>query len=121
MGELVDKKDQKGNYIKIKEDHIREELYKNFGEVEGEKILEKWKGQSDFSNSLKLFNNRRLRAFNGEYKQFLSQNYGNAYSAYFNKVNKITFTNILATQSNLDFLSGVYGLTFTLRPIQTKI
>lgn len=121
LAELVGMKDQNGNYIKIKENHMREVLYKNFGEVEGEKILEKWKGQGQFAKSLRQFNDRRLYVFNGKYKQFLSQEYGNAYSAYFNRVNKITFTKILATQSNLDFVTTIYGLPFTLNPVQTKI
>jgi len=121
LAELVNKKDQNGYYIKIKEDHIREALYKNFGEVEGEKILEKWKSAPNFIRRLSDFNVRRLDAFKGDYKNFLIQKYGNAYSAYFKKVKGITFTSILATQSNLDFLTSIYGLSFTLNPVQTKI
>jgi len=119
--ELVDMKDQKGNFVKIKEDHMREVLYKNFGEIEGEKILKKWKGQGQFADNLRQFNDRRLDAFKGDYKNFLKNIYRNAYSAYFNRVSKITFTKILATQNNLDFLTTIYGLPFTLNPIQTKI
>lgn len=121
LAELVNKKDRNGNYIKINEDHLKEVLYKNFGEVEGEKLLKKWKSAPDFVKRLSDFNDRRLDAFNGKYKKFLSENYGNAYSAYFSKVSKITFTKILATRSNLDFLTAIYGLPFTLNPIQTKI
>ncbi len=123
LSEMVDLKDANGNYIKFKESHMKEILYKNFGAVEGQKILDKWKGVGpiDFAKNLRTFNERRRDAFNGDYKKFLNRDYGNAYSAYYNKVNKITFTQILATQSNLDFLSGVYGLPFRLRPVQITI
>lgn len=121
LSELIDMRDQNGNYMKINEKHIRAILYKNFGEVEGEKILEKWKGISGFTKRLNKFNDRRLDAFNGKYKQFSGRDYGNAYSAYYNKVKKITFTTILATSGNLAFLSAIYGLPFTLQPIQAKI
>jgi hypothetical protein len=110
--------------VKIDESHMREVLYKNFGKVEGEKVLTKWMNgdyQINFIDSLREFNDRRLDAFNGRYQQYLSTKYNNAYSAYFQKVKKITYTKILATQSDLDFLSVIYGITFTLRPIQMKI
>ena len=61
LAELINMKDQNGNCLKIKEEHMREVLYKNFGEVEGEKILEKWmngKHQLDFALSLDLFNDQ---------------------------------------------------------------
>jgi len=124
LAELINMKDQNGNYLKIKEDHMREVLYKNFGEIEGEKILEKWmkgKHQLDFAKTLREFNNRRQDAFKGKYEQFLINKYGNAYSAYFKEVRKITYTKILATQSNLDFLSEIYGRIFTLRPAQVNL
>ena len=108
-------------YGVIKEEHMRKILYENLGEVAGEKVLERWKGQGKFANNLKEFNSRRLDTFKGDYKNFLIQKYGNAYSAYFWRVRRITFTKILATQSNLDFLTMIYGVPFTLNPVQTKI
>lgn len=119
--QLIEMRDANGNYIKIKEEHMRKMLYENLGEVAGEKVLEKWKGQPKFADSLKEFNDRRLDTFKGDYKNFLNQKYGNAYSAYFWRVRRITFTKILATQSNLDFLTTIYGVPFTLNPVQTKI
>lgn len=120
--ELIEMKDQNGNFMKIDESHMRKVLYKNFGKVEGEKVLKNWMNeQSDFRLSLQKFNDRRLDAFNGDYKKFLDNQYSNAYSAYFHKVTKITYTKILATQSDLDFLSVIYGIPFKLRPIQMKI
>ncbi|MCK4379615.1 MAG: hypothetical protein KAW51_00645 [Candidatus Lokiarchaeota archaeon] len=119
--ELIEMTDQNGNYILIDENHMREILYKNFGESEGEQVLAGWKKAPDFIRRLTDFNDRRLRTFNGNYKQFLSQTYSNAYSAYFQKVRGITFTKILATQSDLGFLSTIYGIPFTLRPTQTRI
>jgi hypothetical protein len=119
--ELIEMKDQNGNFLKIDESHMKEVLYKNFGKVVGEQVLEGWKNAPDFIDRLTEFNDRRLDAFNGDYKKFLNNLYGNAYSAYFQKVTKITYTKILATQSDLDFLSTIYGIPFTLRPIQMKI
>ncbi|MFX1467338.1 MAG: hypothetical protein ACFFB8_01645 [Promethearchaeota archaeon] len=121
LAELVNMKDQNGNYLKIKEEHMREVLYKNFGDVRGEKVLEKCMENPDFVLNLIKFNDRRLDVFNGDYKNFLIKQYSNAYFAYFNKIKRITFTTILATQNNLDFLSAIYGLTFNLNRIQTKI
>jgi len=115
LAELINMKDQNGNYLKIKEDHMREVLCKNFGEIEGENILEKWTSQLDFTYSLNLFNDRRLRTFIGDYENFLIDDYNIAYSAYYNEVVGITYTKVLATQSNLDFLSEIYGRPFTLR------
>ena len=119
--DLIEMKDQNGNFLVIEEKHMRAVLYKNFGESAGEQVLAGWKNAPDFTRRLGDFNNRRLRTFNGNYKQFLSQTYSNAYSAYFQKVRGITFTKILATQSDLDLLSMIYGTPFTLRPIQMKI
>jgi hypothetical protein len=112
--------------LKIDEKHIKEILCRNFGEAEGKVILDRWangKHQNNFRFSLDEFNNRRKDAFNGKYETFLSQNYDTAYSAYFNEVNKITLTKILATQSNVDFLNTIYQgrYTFALRPIPTRI
>jgi len=98
------------------EDHMREVLYKDFGEIEGKKVLKKWKSQRDFTLSLNRFNDRRLRTFSGDYKNFLKDDYNNAYSAYYKKVVGPTYTKILATQSNLDFLSLIYGIPITLIP-----
>lgn len=119
--ELIEMKDHNGDFLKIKEEHMQEVLYKNFGEIEGEKVLEKWKSQDDFILSVRIFNDRRLDAFKGDYKNFLKNQYNNAYSAYYNKVRDITFTRILATHSNLDFLSTIYRIPFRLNPIQTRI
>ncbi|MBA7661519.1 hypothetical protein ES703_69538 [subsurface metagenome] len=121
LTELVNMKDQNGNYLKIKEEHMREVLYRNFGELEGEKVLNKWRSHPNFITRLSEFNVRRLDAFKGDYKNFLTTKYSNAYSAYFKKVNRIFFTSILATRSNLDFLSAIYNLKFTLNPIQTRL
>jgi hypothetical protein len=119
--ELIEMKDQNGNFLVIEEKHMRAVLYKNFGKVVGEQVLEGWKEQSDFIVRLTEFNDRRLRTFKGDYKQFLIDDYNNAYSAYYQRVTRITFTKILATRSDLDFLSTIYGIPFTLRPIQMKI
>ena len=119
--ELIEMKDQNGGFMKIEENHMREVLYKNYGNVAGEQVLEGWKTAPEFIRRLTDFNDRRLRTFNGDYKQYLSQTYGNAYSAYYQKVTKITFTKILATQSDLDFLFTIYGIIFTLKPIQMRI
>ena len=119
--QLIEMRDASGNFLEIKEKHMRKVLYENFGEVAGEKVLKKWKAQGDFALNIKKFNNRREDAFNGNYKQFLIDNYKNAYSAYFSKVNKITYSKILATQSNLDYLNAIYGLKLTLRPISKSL
>jgi len=119
--QLIEMRDGSGNYMKIKEEHMRKVLYKNFGEVAGEKVLEKWEKQGDFMKSLGAFNDRRLKAFNGDYKQFLIDDYKNAYSAHFNRISKITYTKILTTQDNLDYLNAIYGLKLTLRPISKKL
>ena len=100
---------------------MREVLYENFGEGEGEKVLGEWKSQKDFMDSLNRFNDRRLRTFGGDYKNFLKDDYNNAYSAYYKKAVGPTYTKILATQNNLDFLSGIYGIPFTLKPVQRRI
>ena len=123
LSELVNMKDQNGNYLKINEGHMKEVLYKNFGEVEGQKILDKWNEQSNFILNLDTFNLRRLKAYNGEYKQFLIDNYNIAYSKYYKKVDfdRITYTKIFATQNNLDFLTTIYNKPFTFSPIQIKI
>lgn len=119
--QLIELRDVNGNYIKIKEEHMKKVLHENLGEVTGEKVLEKWKNQDDFKKSLDLFNDRRLSAFNGDYKQFLIDDYKNAYKAYFSEIGKVTYTKILSTQSNLDFLNLIYGLKLTLRPISTRL
>jgi len=119
--ELIEMKDQNGNFLKINEHHMREVLYKNFGEIKGEKVLEKWKGQKDFVDSLRKFNSRRQYALKGEYEQFLKLRYKNAYSAYYKKVIGPTYTKILATQSNLDFLTMIYLIPFTLKPVQRRL
>lgn len=119
--QLIEMRDANGNYIKIKEEHMRKILYENLGEVAGEKVLEKWKEQGDFAVSLKEFNDRREDAFNGDYEQFLIDNYKNAYFAYFNKISKITYTKILTTRDNLDYLNAIYGLKLTLRPISKRL
>jgi hypothetical protein len=124
--ELIEIKDQNGNFMRIDESHIREVLYKNFGEIDGEKILDRWMNgdhQKSFIDSLDEFNWRRERTFHGEYEALLSQRYDTAYSAYFNKVSKITLTRIFATQNNVDFLNLIYQgrYTFALRPIQQRI
>ncbi|MFX1296923.1 MAG: hypothetical protein ACFFD2_18955 [Promethearchaeota archaeon] len=120
--DLIEMKDPNGNFIKIDENHMREVLYKNFGETEGEIILKRWKKQQDFTLSLRKFNDRRRNAFNGEYEKMLIDNYDTAYSAYFNEVSKITLTKILATRSNVDFLNIIYQgrYTFALRPIERR-
>jgi len=119
--QLIEMRDGNGNYMKIEEKHMRKILYENFGEVTGEKVLEKWKEQDDFTISLRRFNDRRLKTFSGNYKQFLFDKYGNAYKAYFNKISKITYTKILATQNNLDYLNAIYGLKLTLNPITRRL
>ena len=119
--EFIEMKDQNGNFLNIDESHMMEVLYKNFGKLAGEQVLEGWKEQDDFILSLNIFNNRRLRTFKGDYKQFLIDDYNNAYSAYYQRVTRITFTKILATRSDLDFLSVIYGMPFTLKPIQMMI
>ncbi|MFX1490263.1 MAG: hypothetical protein ACFFBI_14020 [Promethearchaeota archaeon] len=119
--EIIEMKDQNGNYLKIEEKNIKEILYKNFGVVEGEKVLEKWKSQKDFEASLKVINSRKKYAFQGKYEEFLKLRYNKAYSAYYKKVKGITFTKILVTQDNLDFLRSVYGMRFKLKPMQIKI
>ncbi|MFX1489564.1 MAG: hypothetical protein ACFFBI_10480 [Promethearchaeota archaeon] len=121
LSELIEMKDQNGNFLKIDESHMRDVLLKNFGEAEGQKLLDKWKSFPNFIQRLSEFNNRRLRTFNGDYKQFLSMKYHNAYSAYFKKVSRITYTKIFATQDNLDFLAIIYNKPFKLKPIQVKI
>jgi hypothetical protein len=124
--ELIEMKDQSGSFMKIDENHIREVLDRNFGDTEGEIILDRWMNgdhQTDFITALNEFNDRRESAFNGEYQKFLIDNYDTAYSVYFNKVSKITLTKILATQSSLNFLNIIYQgrYTFTLKPIPRRI
>lgn len=119
--QLIEMRDANGNYIKVKEEHMIKILYENLGEVAGEKVLKKWKAQGNFAQSLKEFNDRREDAFNGNYKKFLIDNYKNAYSAYFSEINKITYSKILATQSNLDYLNAIYGLKLILRPISKRL
>ncbi len=126
--ELIEMKGQNGNFMKIDETRIRDVLRRNFGETEGEAILDRWMNgdhQSDFTATLDEFNDRREDAFNGKYEYFLSQNYDTAYSAYFKEVSKITLTkNLLATQSNADFLNIIYQgrYTFALsKSIQQRI
>ena len=124
--ELIEIKDQNGNFMKIDETHMKKVLYRNFGKIEGEMILDRWMNgdhQSDFIAVLEEFNDRRENAFNGDYEKLLIDNYDTAYSAYFNEVSKITLTKILAMQSNVDFLNTIYQgrYIFTLRPIQQRI
>jgi len=52
---------------------------------------------------------------------FLIDDYKIAYSAYYNDVRRITYAKILATQSNLDFLSEIYGVPFTSRKVQINL
>lgn len=124
--ELIEMKDQSGNFIDIDVDDIRRILTKNFGETVGDVILDRWmKGhhQPDFIKTLEEFNRRREYAFNGKYEQLLNDKYDTAYSAYFNEVGRITLTPILATGSNVDFLNTIYQgrYTFTLKPIPRRI
>ena len=126
LTELIDMTDQDGNYIKIGEKEIRGVLHRNFGEIEGKKVLERWKDgkhQSDFAASLAEFNKRREYAFNGEYEQFLIDKYDTAHTGYFNAVRKITLTKILATRDNLAFLNLIYKgkYAFVQRSVQERI
>jgi hypothetical protein len=124
--ELIEITDQNGGFVKIGINDIRNVLYKNFGEVEGEIILDRWMNgdhQSDFGKTLDEFNDRRQYAFNKEYENFLSEKYDTAYSAYFFKVRGLTLTKILATRNNVEFLNIIYRgrYTFTLKPIPRPI
>ena len=123
LSELVNMKDQNGNYLKINEGHMKEVLYKNFGEVEGQNILDKWGQAPNFITRLGEFNLRRKDAINGDYEKFLKSKYTIAYSKYYTKVDfdRITYTKIFATQNNLDFLTAIYNKPFTFSPIQIKI
>ena len=80
--ELIEMKDQNGNFLVIEEKHMREVLYKNFGESAGEQVLAGWNpNDPSFTVRLNEFNNRRERAYKGEYNTYLIDKYNNAYSA----------------------------------------
>ena len=58
-----------------KEDHIYNILVKNLGKVKGGKVFLEWTSQSEFSDNLVTFNDRRVYAQKGQYRQFLQIEY----------------------------------------------